>query len=124
MRIKQVNIYRNPAELCAALSAEFESNGIAQKRIERDTGIHQSQVSRILSGEIRRVSKNVLRLCKYANISPHLSGDYTPTDDRALMEAIEIAVAGRPERARALAGVIKAVARALDAQPQIHQLGD
>ena len=37
-----------------------------QSEIARATGVDQSQVSRILAGHAKRPSKNVLRLCKYA----------------------------------------------------------
>jgi hypothetical protein len=124
MHINYKKTYRPLGEICAALAASFEASRTPQKRIEKDTRIHQSQISRILNGEVRRVSKNVLRLCKYAKVNPYSTGEYTVTDDQMLMDAIETAVGGSPQRARALVGVVRAVARALDAQPKIHQLGE
>lgn len=48
------------------LAALVGARQITQATIASATGIHQSQISRILSGQIRRSSKNVHILCKYA----------------------------------------------------------
>src|SRR3954466_3806388 len=67
-------------------------------QISRDTGIHQSQVSRLLRGQFKRVSGNVLLLVEYAKKSK-----------------------GRKVRAaageRRKAAVIKAALRTWDATP-------
>ena len=42
------------------------SSTTTQSEVSRVTGVHQSQISRILSGNMRRSSKNVQKLCKYA----------------------------------------------------------
>lgn len=39
----------------------------SQEAIAKATGIHQGQVSRLLSGKFVRVSGNALILCNYAN---------------------------------------------------------
>lgn len=38
---------------------------ISQIELSKATGVHQSQISRILSGNLQRASKNVLRLCNF-----------------------------------------------------------
>ena len=38
-----------------------------QSDVFRETGVHQSQISRILKGDFERDSKNVIKLCVYAN---------------------------------------------------------
>lgn len=48
------------------LSQGLANREITQKGLEMATGVHQSQISRILSGKVHRVSKNVVKLCKYA----------------------------------------------------------
>ncbi|MFM0187998.1 hypothetical protein PQR25_19570 [Paraburkholderia nemoris] len=48
------------------LAALVGARQITQATIASATGVHQSQISRILSGQIRRSSKNVYVLCKYA----------------------------------------------------------
>lgn len=53
------------------LHRAFESIDMRdQMSIERATGVDQSQISRIFRGDFRVASKNLLVLCKYANISP------------------------------------------------------
>lgn len=39
---------------------------LTQQELALAVGVHQSQVSRILSGQARRRSRNLLKLCKYA----------------------------------------------------------
>ena len=38
-----------------------------QTDVYNKTGVHQSQISRILKGDFERDSKNVIKLCVYAN---------------------------------------------------------
>jgi transcriptional regulator with XRE-family HTH domain len=54
-------------ELLSKLSYFLKDTKIGQKEVEAATGVHQSQISRIISGNVRRASPNVLRLCKYAD---------------------------------------------------------
>lgn len=53
------------------------SGETTQSEVSQVTGVHQSQISRILSGNVRRSSKNVQKLCKYAEsvASPSLPGE-------------------------------------------------
>ena len=48
------------------LASDVACRRISQVKISSDTGVHQSQVSRILSGQAKRSSKNVQSLCSYA----------------------------------------------------------
>lgn len=48
------------------LARRVRAGTLTQKEIEESTGVHQSQVSRILAGQAKRLSRNVQRLCKYA----------------------------------------------------------
>lgn len=60
-----------------ALRDLIKSGLATQSEASRATGVHQSQISRILSGNLRRSSKNVQKLCKYAEsvASPSPSRD-------------------------------------------------
>lgn len=55
------------------LSEYISLRRTTQLEISRATGVHQSQISRILSGGVRRASKNVIRLCKYADSLPSIT---------------------------------------------------
>ncbi|MEK0161906.1 hypothetical protein WLQ65_22640 [Pseudoalteromonas piscicida] len=47
------------------------------KEISYNTGVHQSQVGRILKGNFAHISSNVEKICKYANISIYHSNKKT-----------------------------------------------
>jgi transcriptional regulator with XRE-family HTH domain len=68
---------------------------VAQKRltqleVSRVTGVHQSQISRILSGNVRRPSKNVLKLCRYAELLPAIDGTSGGERDGAIAEVVSM----------------------------------
>ena len=52
--------------LLRLLAGYVERKQITQQELALATGVHQSQVSRILAGRARRPSQNLLKLCKYA----------------------------------------------------------
>lgn len=59
---------------------------LTQREVAEATGVHQSQVSRILAGGARRTSKNVLHLCKFAESLPSAAGRVTV--DRQLVAGV------------------------------------
>lgn len=114
MHIKSHTAFRSIADIRADLIKKLRSAAFTQEEIAKKTGVNQGQVSRILNGKAKRVSGNVALLCKYANVP--IKKKFDLSKDQNLMDALEVAVAGNAERAEALAGVIKAVGRALDAK--------
>lgn len=52
-------------EEAKALFAQLK-DAVLQEDIERDTGIDQSQISRFIAGDFKRVGANAQKLCKYA----------------------------------------------------------
>lgn len=48
---------------------------LTQTELSRVTGIHQSQISRILAGQLSRASRNVQKLCEYAKYLPEPAPD-------------------------------------------------
>lgn len=59
-------------ETLTLLAIAVSARKVTQEEIAKATGVHQSQVSRILSGQPKKESKNVRRLCKYYEL--HISG--------------------------------------------------
>ncbi|AWU99382.1 XRE family transcriptional regulator [Burkholderia sp. JP2-270] len=53
-------------ELLSWLRAAIADRRLTQLEVSRATGVHQSQISRILKGEVKRASENVTALCRYA----------------------------------------------------------
>lgn len=83
---------------------------VSQSDIARATGVHQSQVSRILAGAARRASPNVLLLCKFANEM----GQFTttnPASNLVLMDALRAVWDGTEAHAQAIAGLILTLKR-------------
>ncbi len=91
--------------LLERLRGQVDTGITTQMEIARATGIHQSQISRILSGNIRRSSRNVLRLCKYAEAACAQSQPEVALGGRlaALMEGL---TTESPSEALALEKVI------------------
>lgn len=91
----------------ARLKLAVESKEISLKAISDATGVHISQVSRILSGQSRRLSKNVEKICKFARrISlPPQSAE----SEEILMAAVKGLWDGTDSHARAIASLLKAI---------------
>lgn len=93
--------------LARALKGALRKKGISQIKAAADLGIHQSQISRILNGQARRTSKNVRRLCTYANIhcAPRIAD---PASNAALMRALQRVWDGSRESANAVIRLLNA----------------
>jgi transcriptional regulator with XRE-family HTH domain len=97
------------------LATLVRSRQIRQSTIALATGVHQSQVSRILSGRMRRSSKNVQILCKYANLYQQQErGNTVPSAD-ALCEALLRVWDGTHAHAEALIKTMEAIQAVQDA---------
>lgn len=81
------------------------SKATSQTEISIATGVNQSQISRILSGQIRRVSGNVMTLCKFANEFDASRGP-DPMESTVLMSALRLVWDGSPAHAEAIASVL------------------
>lgn len=92
-----------------ALKASVEARHIGLKHISEATGVHISQVSRILSGKIKRGSKNVEKICKFAKISD-LQQNSTVSEE-LLLKAIKEVWDGTNEHAIALVNFLAAINR-------------
>lgn len=72
--------------ICEKIRAEVKSRNITQAELGKMADIHQSQVSRILRGEFRRPSTNVIKVCKSLGIS--LKPDERTENSLPLTDAI------------------------------------
>lgn len=91
------------------LRQAIRSGRTSQLSAANATGVDQSQISRILAGQTKRVSPNVLILCKYAN-TLHIRTRVDPTESDCLMDALRAVWDGSHAHAEALAGVIRSLA--------------
>ncbi len=86
-----------------------EKNPGKQLLIQEKTGIDQSQVSKILSGKSRRISKNVIKVCKYAKID--IDSDDKLNVSEPLMSAVLNAWDGSQESERLIIDILNNIGR-------------
>jgi hypothetical protein len=84
----------------------------SQKDVESRAKVHQSQVSRVTTGEMRRFTENVRRVCEYANVNaePYLA----PIDsftDKDLLRLASAACNGRAHRNAIVAQILHLLAK-------------
>lgn len=101
-----IRMKRPIQEVVVDLRQYIKSTACTQSDLSARTGIHQSQLSRILNGEARRISKNLLVLCKYANISVEMK-DPQPETNPDLMQALRDTWNGSERHAQQLAMLIR-----------------
>lgn len=99
------NSNHNLDEQIEWLRTTINSAKLSQETLSEATGIHQSQISRILSGRIKRLSRNVIRLCKYVEVL-HKKGESAKEVPSILTNALLRTWDGSAEHAEAIAKVI------------------
>lgn len=92
--------YRPVPDLVRELRAFCATNKVAQTILAKACHLNQSQVSRLLDGKSKKVSKSLIKLCIYASIPLHDADDYDPTKDVQLMGALRTVIANNATRAR------------------------
>jgi len=114
MQIDIAQLLPDQEGLLSWLSAEVRARRLSQLQIAAASGVHQSQISRILAGKARRESANVRKLCKYAISLRQGAGARTPAGpdskvaiDQAVMQVWD----GSSEHASALVELLEAVDR-------------
>ncbi|HEV3009332.1 MAG TPA: hypothetical protein VGX52_09890, partial [Burkholderiales bacterium] len=100
---------RELAEARRALAAFAQR--VQTVQVAADTRIHQSQVSRLLRGQFKRVSSNVRKLLAYAADPKGQAGAAEPaqTAKEAVVRAALSTWDATPEGARALVRLLKSV---------------
>lgn len=107
----QDNVKRRQADLAAARRSLLElAQRVPTVQAAADTGIHQSQVSRLFRGQFIRLSPNVRTLLDYAAGGTKLaaSAEHLP-GEKAVIRAALRTWDTTPEGARALVRLLKSV---------------
>ncbi|HSK74453.1 MAG TPA: helix-turn-helix transcriptional regulator [Pyrinomonadaceae bacterium] len=100
----------NKAKIGRQIQEYLEKEKITQKELARLAKVDQSQISRIINGNFRKVSKNVKRICKYAKVDlDSVKENKNPAQNSELMEAISLVWDGTNKNAKALATVIRSL---------------
>lgn len=89
------------------LRGAFRERKVTLKQISSGTGVHVSQVSRILAGKVRRASTNVRKICKFASLMSE--GAESSNGFELLLETLKAAWDGTPSGAKALGNILLAV---------------
>ena len=95
----------NPDALIERLRFATNALGVSQLDLAIATGVHQSQISRMLSGRVRRASKNLLKVTAYIE-NLHSGNAKEAEIPDVLKDAIRFSWDGSAEHADALAKVI------------------
>jgi len=91
------------------LSRLAKSLVITQESISKETGISQSQVSRLLSGHGKRTSKSYVEICNYVNSCRNgISPEQVRQNDE-LINALASVWDGSARQASALANIIQSL---------------
>jgi hypothetical protein len=101
-------------ELAAARRALLAlAQRVPTTRVAADTGIHQSQVSRLFRGQFARLSPNVRTLLAYAREPGRYANAKAPSDTAraAVIRAALRTWDSTPEGARALVRLLRSVER-------------
>lgn len=95
--------------IIATLRDQVAKREITQLDLAEHSGVSQSQISRILSGQYRRESVNVQRLCDYARKALDIPLQPSASALGVLNSAIQETWDGTDEHAEALAQVIRSL---------------
>lgn len=103
--MKNLDLLPTPIQL----SSLAKSLGITQEDISNNTGISQSQVSRLLSGHGKHKSKSYIEICNYVNscrngISPELV-----RQNDELINALASVWDGSARQSAAIANIIQSL---------------
>jgi transcriptional regulator with XRE-family HTH domain len=100
-----------------AITRQMETRGENQPQVSKATGVSQSEVSRILAGERRKVTDHVRALCKYAGIDVDADTEISHVQQR-LSQAVRGAIGDNAMAAQALTRILEALTPVLrDYQP-------
>ncbi len=91
-----------------AFVRKMKKNKHSQLDVSRISGVPQSTISRFLSGKIKRISKNIVELCKYAKIDPALVLPLGQ-EERRLSHVLHNAIGDNPAAALILARIVESL---------------
>lgn len=103
-----------PADIPGARRALLElAQRVPTTRVAADTGIHQSQVSRLFRGQFKRLSPHVRTLLAYAGDPARYAGAGEPSEAArsAIIRAALRTWDSTPEGAQALVRLLRSVER-------------
>lgn len=94
------------ARAVAKLNAVFERKGETQNTIHSNTGIKQSEISKILNGVRKKPNQAFYALCQYAKIN-YPEQIFNPIDDPRIQNALAKSCDGSEESILLIARLIE-----------------
>lgn len=92
-----------------AVEQQMKRKEHSQLAVATLTGVSQSDVSRLLSGQRKRVTPQVIALCEYAEFDADLT-THSAAAERRLSQALRGAIGDNPEARSALTRVLEVLA--------------
>lgn len=99
------------SELASRLRDRCGELRLSKAEIARRSGVHPAQVGRILQGKHRRISENVLRICKVLAVDAGLAGDVADHDRARIAESALAIWDGTHEDAEVIVELLRNIAR-------------
>ncbi len=96
-------------EIQSALRVAMGRNQHSQPDVAKVTCVSQSNISRLLAGQRKRVTPSVRKLCQYAGLDAE-TGQPEVDAHRRLSQALSGAIGNNPHAALTLASVIESLA--------------
>jgi hypothetical protein len=99
--------------LIAEIRSRMNARKLNASLIARTCAVDQSQVSRILAGDFKNISQNIMQICMYLGIDPVRLLRSAPVEDAATQRIAESALAvwdGTPQGADLLVSVLGGMA--------------
>jgi transcriptional regulator with XRE-family HTH domain len=90
-----------------SLKQKMKERGWTQSSLSERSGISQPQISRMLSGETKRISKAVKTLCRYASLpipEPLLTRD----QEGIIQQEVQNLLIGSPQKIDAIIALLRA----------------
>jgi len=104
------------ALLRAVLPQRMSALDHTQEQAAQKAGVTQADVSRVLSGQKRRFTPPIAKLCQYAEIDPTSLGDPQRAHDR-LSQSVSWAIGDNPAAALVLSYIVDSIAPLIRALP-------
>ena len=100
-------------ELLEEIQAQINARRISPSETARLCGVDQSQLSRILTGDFKRISHNIMQICNYLGIDPGRFVGSLPGDEDTRRRIADSALSvwdGTPEGAELLISIFGGMA--------------
>ena len=89
------------------LKQKMNEEGWNQSQLSKSSGVSQPQISRMLSGKTKRLSRTMEKLCKYADLSVPLA-KIDRSQNKAIQDEIQKLLEASPQKIETIISLLKA----------------